>query len=77
MTLNLKKQWKEGYDVTKTGDTSEISKTVITNKKDLSEENLKDIKDILGNASVGNNKNYSSKVDATIIIGKDFNKVNE
>ena len=68
---------KEGYDVTKTGNTSEISKTVVTNKKDLSEESLKDIKDLLGNASVGNNKNYSSKVDATIIIGKDFNKVNE
>lgn len=70
--VNLLKE--KGYNVTKTGNTSEISKSVVTNKKDLSDENLNEIKDILGNASVGNNKNYSSKVDATIIIGKDFNQ---
>ncbi len=70
--VNLLKE--KGYNVTKTGNTSEISKSVVTNKKDLSDENLNELKDILGNASVGNNKNYSSKVDATIIIGKDFNQ---
>ncbi len=63
-----------GYQVTKTGETSEISKTIVTNKKELSEETLKNIQEILENASIGNNKNLSSKVDATIIIGKDFNQ---
>jgi len=36
-----------GYNVTKTGTTSSISKTIITNKKDISDEELKEIKDKL------------------------------
>ncbi len=70
--VDLLKQ--NGYNVTKTGQTSEISKTIITNKKELEDEMLKDIQKILGKGSIGNNKNLSSKVDATIVIGKDFNQ---
>ena len=64
----------KGYEVTETTNTSSVSKTIITNKKELDEEVLKDIQTTLGGGSIGNNKNLASKVDATIIIGKDFNQ---
>lgn len=60
-----------GYSVTKTGSTTTISKTIITNKKDVTDEKLKDIKTALGVGSISTNKTGSS-VDVTIIIGKDF-----
>ena len=63
-----------GYSVTKTGNTSTISKTIITNKKDVSDEALKQIKQKLGTGSISNNKSSTSLVDITIIIGKDFDK---
>ncbi len=63
---------QNGYNVTKTGKTSEISKTIITNKKELEDDMLKDIRDILGQGSISNNKSLSSKTHATIVIGKDF-----
>lgn len=62
-----------GYDVTKTGNTSTISKTIITNKKELPDDKIKEIKQTLGVGSIGDNKTLSSKVDVTIVIGKDFN----
>ena len=65
---------EQGYDVAKTGETSEISKTIITNKKELKDETVKEIKEVLGVGSISNNKNLSSKVDVTIVIGKDFNE---
>ena len=37
-----------GYEVKKTGKSSSISKTIITNKKDVTDENLKKIKETLG-----------------------------
>lgn len=65
---------EEGYDVAKTGKTSLISKTIITNKKELEDETVKDIKAVLGVGSISNNKNLSSKVHVTIVIGSDFNE---
>lgn len=61
-----------GFDVTKTGKTTTISKTIITNKKSISNEKLNEIKNNLGVGSVSTNKSSSSQVDVTIVIGKDF-----
>lgn len=61
-----------GYKVTKTGSTTAISKTIITNKKDLTDEELKQIKQILGIGSVSTVKSSTSLVDVSIVIGKDF-----
>ena len=61
-----------GYNVKKTGSTATITKTMITNKKNLSNEELKQIKTVLGVGSISTNKNTNSTVDVTIIIGKDF-----
>ena len=72
---NISKRLKEnGYDVTKTGKTTSISKTIITNKKELETDKVKEIKNLLGVGSISNKKNLSSKVHLTIVIGKDFNK---
>ena len=64
---------EEGYKVTKTGNTSKISKTIITNKKDLTDKELQEIKSTLGVGSTSTNKTSTSLVDVTIVIGKDFN----
>ena len=61
-----------GYNVKKTGNTTSISKTVITNKKDVTDESLKDIKNTLGVGSISTNKSNTSLVDVSIVIGKDF-----
>ena len=61
-----------GFNVTKTGTTSTISKTIITNKKDVSNDKLKEIKNVLGVGSVSTNKSSTSIVDVSIVIGKDF-----
>lgn len=61
-----------GYNIKKTGTTSSISKTVITNKKDISGDDLKNLKEVLGVGSITTNKSSTSLVDVSIIIGKDF-----
>lgn len=61
-----------GYIVKKTGKTSSISKTIITNKKDVTDDNLKTLKELLGVGSISTNKQNYSTVDISIIIGKDF-----
>ena len=61
-----------GFNVKKTGTTSKISKTVITNKKDTTDEQLKEIKQTLGVGSISSNKTSTSLVDVSIIIGSDF-----
>lgn len=61
-----------GFNVTKYGNTSTISKTIITNKKEAEDSKVKEIKNTLGVGSISNNKTLSSKVDITIVIGKDF-----
>ena len=68
--VNLLK--KAGYDVTKTGTTSTISTTIITNRKSLENSDLNKIKETLGVGSISTNKSSTSKVDVQIIIGKDF-----
>ena len=61
-----------GYNIKKTGKASTISKTIITNKKDTKDEDLKKIKETLGVGSISTNKSSTSLVDVTIVIGKDF-----
>ena len=61
-----------GYEVKKTGKSSSIAKTIITNKKDTEHEDLKNIKEILGVGSISTNKSSTSLVDVTIVIGGDF-----
>lgn len=61
-----------GFTVKKTGKTSTISKTVITNKKNVTDEQLKNIKQVLNAGSISTNKQASSQVDVTIVIGEDF-----
>ena len=63
---------ESGYNVTKTGKTTSITKTIITNKKELDTDTVKEIKNVLGVGSISNNKNASSKVHVTIVVGKDF-----
>lgn len=62
-----------GYDVTKTGPTSTITKTMIYNKKEITESNLEEIKDTLGVGTIQNSKSQASKVQVQIVLGKDFN----
>ena len=61
-----------GFTVKKTGKTSTISKTVITNKKNATDEQLKNMKKALSAGSISTNKQASSQVDITIVIGEDF-----
>ena len=61
-----------GYDVKKTGKSSSSSQTFITNKKDVTDENLKSIKQVLGKGNISTDKRATSTADVTIIIGKDF-----
>lgn len=61
-----------GFTVKKTGKTSTISKTVITNKKNATDEQLKNMKKALSAGSISTNKQASSQVDVTIVIGEDF-----
>lgn len=61
-----------GYNVTKTGNISSISKTIITNKKNTADDTLKDIESILGVGNISTNKSSTSLVDVSIVIGKDF-----
>lgn len=71
----LKSELKEyGYDVTKTGITTNTSKTAIINRTGKSSATMKALKDILGEIGVSSEGSNNSNVDITIIIGKDYNK---
>ena len=63
----------EGYNVSKTDKTSKTQVTTIINRSKLSESTTKDIKSIL-KTGVVSSSSASSKVDITIILGKDFIK---
>ena len=65
---------EEGYNVSRTGTTTSTSKTVIANKGDVSTTTMNNIKEIVGAGSVSDSSSgaSSSKVDVTIIIGKDY-----
>ena len=61
-----------GYKVTRTGNTNTTTKTTIINKKNVKENLLKNMKDVIGTGTVEVSESSSSKVDVTIIIGKDY-----
>ena len=64
---------KEGYNVYKTGKTSTTQVTTIINKAKLSEDDILNIKSTLGTGVISSSS-LTSKVDVTIIIGKDYKK---
>lgn len=61
-----------GYKVTRTGTTNTTSKTSIINKKDVNSTYLTNMKEILETGTIQSSQSSSSKVDVTIIIGKDY-----
>lgn len=61
-----------GYKVTRTGSTNTTSKTTIINKKDIKDTFLKNMRDVIGTGTIEESVSSSSKVDVTIIIGKDY-----
>lgn len=61
-----------GFKVTRTGSTNTTTKTTINNKKNIKETLLKNIKDVIGTGVIQSSESSSSKVDVTIIIGKDY-----
>ncbi|MBQ3414935.1 MAG: LCP family protein [Clostridia bacterium] len=61
-----------GYKVTKKEQTNTTSKTTIINKKDVEQTQLEKVKNELGVGTMQNSKATSSKVDITIILGKDY-----
>ena len=65
---------EEGYNVSRTGTTTSTSKTVIANKKDVSATTMNNIKETVGAGTISDSSSggSSSKVDVTIIIGKDY-----
>ena len=63
---------KEGYTISKTGTTNLATKTTLINKTSLSSETMSSIKNTLGVGNISNSNSSTSKIDATIIIGKDY-----
>ena len=61
----------EGYNVYKTGKTSTTQVTTIINKANLSEETTSNLKSTLGTGVISSSSR-ASKVDVTIILGKDY-----
>ena len=73
----VSKLTEKGYNVTRTGvnETNSVSKTIIANKKDVSSTIMNDIKTTIGTGTISDkSEGSSSKVDVTIIIGKDYNQ---
>lgn len=62
----------EGYNVTKKGNTTSTLKTTIINKKTVKSSDLNELKELLGLGVISNSKSNSSKVDVTVVIGKDY-----
>lgn len=75
-TSNLQKVVNQlqgaGFKVTRTGSTNTTAKTTIINKKNVKDTLLKNMKDVIGIATIETSESSSSKVDVTIIIGKDY-----
>ena len=69
---NLKEKLEDnGFNVTKTGTTSVTNTTTIINRTSVSTNIENDILTILGTGNISNGSN-NSKVDITIILGKDY-----
>ena len=62
-----------GYNVTRTGTTNTTTKTVIMNKKNIGDAVLEGIEQTLNAGTVQDSESSSSKVDVTIILGRDYN----
>lgn len=71
LTKITNKLKEKGYNVYKTGTTTNTSKTTIINKTAVPNETTTNIKEILGVGSISSSTSTSSTVDITIIIGKD------
>lgn len=74
-SANLKKVVDElkqnGYNVVKTGNNKVRSKTSIINRTNQSTATTNDIREIL-KTGIASQQSNNSKVDYTIIIGKDY-----
>ena len=68
---------EEGYNVSRTGTTTSTSKTVIANKKQVSTTTINNIKEIMGIGTISDSSSggTASRVDVTIIIGKDYEQL--
>ena len=73
---NLNKAVEElegaGYEVTRKGVTNATSKTTIINKQNAADTILTNIEQVLGVGDIQNSESSSSKVDVTIVLGKDY-----
>lgn len=74
LTKVQKKLEALGYDVERTEGTTATSKTTIINKTDVDAKFTENIKGELGVGNISTSSVSSSKVDITIIIGKDYTK---
>ena len=63
---------KAGYNVTKTGTTTQTSKTTIINQTNETEEELSKIQEILGTGIISSSSSSNSSNNIKIIIGKDY-----
>ena len=63
---------KAGYNVTRTGTTNTTAKTVIMNKKNIGDAVLEGIEQTLDVGILEDSQSSSSKVDVTIILGRDY-----
>ena len=61
-----------GYNVTRKGTTNTTPKTTIINKKSADDTILENLKLMLGIGEIQISQSTSSKVDVTIILGKDY-----
>ena len=62
-----------GYTVSRTGNTNTTSKTTIIDKKETKQTLLDNLQQVLGTGTISSSEvNSSSKVDVTIVIGKDY-----
>ena len=64
---------KAGYNVTRTGTTNTTAKTVVMNKKNIGDAVLEGIEQTLDAGIIEYSQSSSSKVDVTVILGRDYN----
>ncbi len=65
---------EKGYKIYKTGTTNKTSRTIITDKSNLSSEITSDIKEIIGTGILQTFNEKDSEEDITIIIGSDYDE---
>ena len=69
----VNKLQNSGFEITRTGTTNTTSKTTIINKKNIEDTILQNIKEAIDMGVISNSESSSSKIDVTVIIGKDYN----